>query len=82
MKSLEKTPGWDDFVEDLANKGFFQGEKIDSPMHKSLMAQAADAFRKTEKYQQHRMQAEAPAERILDLLQREYDPLKVRLTVI
>ena len=77
-KSFEKIPYWDDFVEDLANKGFFRGEKIGSVKHKTLMAQAADTFRKTDAYQQHKVQAEAPADRILELLQKEYDPSKVR----
>ena len=77
MKSLEKIPGWDRYVEELANKGFFQGEKIGSVKHKSLMAQAADTFKGTDAYLQHKIQAEAPADKILELLQKEYDPSKV-----
>ncbi len=77
MKSLERIPAWEGFIENLANTGFFQGEKIDSVKHKGLMGQAAEAFRKTEEYKQHRARAEAPADRILELLKKEFAPSKV-----
>ena len=77
MTSLESVPGWDSFIEDLANKGFFQEERVGSVRHKALMAQAADLFRKTDAYQQHKTHADATADRILELLKKEFDPSKV-----
>lgn len=76
-KSMEKIPGWDRHLEYLANQGFFQDEKVGSSKHKQLMHQAAEAFQSSESYSKHQAIAQAPADRILSLLDKEFDPSKV-----
>ena len=74
---MNRIAGWDDYIESLANQGFFQQEKVGSVKHTQLMAQAAEMFRGTETFKAHQKTAEVPVHRILELLQREYDSSKV-----
>ena len=79
LKDVEGSPEWHTHVQQLADGGFFGEARIDSDVHKQLMQQAAERFRSTDAYRQHRSQTEQPGVHVQELLQQphEFDPAQV-----
>lgn len=64
LRDVERNPGWEAFMQSLADEGFFGEVRIGTPRHNELLAEAARRFTASSMYTEGRDSPRDPAARL------------------